>query len=125
MGIFITAAFFSVMSAWALTEVIHHGTLFERPRAWLEARGGLFDEWINCAFCMSHWTAAVSAAAAMTAFALWDDWLVSTARLFLLWLSSVRLANWANDRTHAHCRTPRDTVAFTPQQEEPNGNESP
>jgi len=100
--------FVAALSAWALTEVIRHGSIFERQRAWLEARGGPIAEWIGCAFCFSHWAALLTSAGTLF---VWEDVLwewTTLVKLLLVWLCAVRLANLGNDLTHKWCRTPRE-----------------
>ena len=102
----VTEIVISFLAAWALTETARHGTILERPRAWLEARGGLIAEWISCGFCFSHWAAFLSSGASLYVFEeFWDS--KTIIKLLLVWLCSIRLSNLGNDLTHCWCRTPR------------------
>ncbi len=39
-----TVLLLAVLAACQITETFRHGSLFERPRAWLESRGDFFAE---------------------------------------------------------------------------------
>jgi len=50
----------------AIVKTLYEGSIFERPKDWLASkseRGGwlahMILEWWGCAYCISHWTAAV------------------------------------------------------------------
>jgi hypothetical protein len=107
----------AALATWQAVEVWHHGSLFAGWRAWVEAKDGWLAELTLCPFCFSVWTAAA------VLLALWPDRpegaldtsagvalgvvLWTAARLFVYALAVSRLANVANDLTHARCRTPR------------------
>lgn len=86
----------AAVAAWALGEVVRHGSIFEGFRARLEARGGLAHEWINCGFCFSHWTAGITTACAIALFEADVD-VSMLLRFFLVWLCAVRTSNVLND----------------------------
>lgn len=94
---------FSVTATWALTEVIHHGSIFEAVRAYAEVSDSFFARLLTCPFCLSHWTALAAVGLAEIAFRT-----ENLAFSVLLWLASVRLANLLNDLTHGLSRTPKD-----------------
>jgi hypothetical protein len=95
----------SALFNWAAVEAWHHGSIFAKPRAWLEAHDpALWVELLQCPFCLSHWTALLPTLALMTYDDLhrpWWQWLA----LPVLSLAATRLSNVLNDVLHAYCRT--------------------
>ncbi len=100
----------AAFAAWQAVEVWHHGSIFARWRAAVQAwpgegvRGRL-GELLTCPFCLSVW--AGTAAAAAVALDHWAAWVGVSG------LAASRLANLANDLTHGVCRTPRAGVPPT------------
>ena len=90
------------LANWQLIECWHHGSLFDRPRAWLEQRTGFWSDLLLCPFCLSHWTAVPLTTVVVFSFTpeLW--WLLP-----ILSLSATRLSNLANDLTYHCSRTPQ------------------
>jgi len=96
------------LGVWAAVECLHHGAIFERLRAYLEARGGFFSELFVCPYCLSHNVGLLLAAVAETVTVLSTGWSWSILpRYLLVWLAAVRLANLGNDLAHDRSRTPR------------------
>ena len=92
------------LATWQAVEIWHHSSLFAGWRSatqlWPCAGfWGWLRELLNCPWCTSVWVAL-----ALTAAWLYlEDW----TRLPTYALAVSRLANVANDLTHAHCRSPR------------------
>lgn len=89
---------------WAAVETLHHGSIFDNPRAWLQARGGFINDLVSCPFCLSHWTAMALTASVFAV--LVTDWKYG-ALAPVYWLAVVRGSNLCNDYFHDKCRTPR------------------
>jgi hypothetical protein len=49
---------FAALATWQTVETWAQGSIFERPRAWMQARQGLLSDLLLCAYCLSHWVAA-------------------------------------------------------------------
>lgn len=47
----------AILATWQTVVTWNRGTLFERPRAWAQARQGLLGELLLCPLCLSHWIA--------------------------------------------------------------------
>lgn len=92
----------TALATWQITETIHHGSIFDKPRAYLEASGGFFSDLVGCPFCLSHWVAALVVGLS------WDTYSTTTSWVIVLFcFASARLAQLGNDLTHGFCRTPR------------------
>jgi hypothetical protein len=49
---------FAALATWQTVETWAQGSIFERPRAWMQARPGLLSDLLLCEYCLSHWVAA-------------------------------------------------------------------
>ena len=47
----------AILATWQTIVTWRSGTLFERPRAWAQARPGLLSELLLCPLCLTHWIA--------------------------------------------------------------------
>ena len=92
------------LSNWAVIEAYHHGSIFERFRAWVEAHDGFFAELLSCPYCLSHWTALPLTVLSM--LALCDLTWNNLALLPVLVFAVTRLSNLWNDLGRPICRTP-------------------
>ena len=45
------------LGTWQTIVTWRSGTLFEKPRAWTQARQGLLSELLLCSLCLTHWIA--------------------------------------------------------------------
>lgn len=114
------------LAATHLVEVVHHGSIFRRLRAWARnarldkdrprplrdflGSGWLrlklrtfFGELIHCPFCLSHWSGAI-----MLVLVIGTAIISPYVSLPVWWLALVRLANLINDITHPVNRSPVD-----------------
>ena len=101
------------LAIWGFVEAVHHGSIFDRLRGWLEAREGFIADAVSCPYCFSHWVGMIVAVLAVASH-LREYGLIEIVcippYLVLLWIASVRLANTFNDVTHSLCRTPREDL---------------
>ena len=96
----------NALCVWAIVEVIHHGTIFAKLRAYTEAKGGFLGELIACPFCLSHWAAAFVTLCSSAHYYSNASPLVITASV-LMWLATIRVANLFNDVCYKLTRTPK------------------
>lgn len=80
-------------------ECIHHALIFERMRAYFEAKDGLLNDIISCPYCLSYHVGWFLSLFMMT-FLPWWSWII-------VWLASTRVAQLINDREAAVSRTPK------------------
>lgn len=104
----VIAVILAALANWAVIECWHHGVVFEKPRAWLEAHDpGFLVDLFTCPYCLSHWTAAPLFVATLVLFTDLQGW--PWYRWFALPVLSfavTRLSNLMNDACHSFCRTP-------------------
>lgn len=89
--------------SWGLTEVVHHGSIFEMPRAYLEVRGGKLGELASCAFCKSFW-AALAGSALVTLSKHYIPTPSAIASFIVMTYAGMRLANLFSDLSHGITR---------------------
>jgi hypothetical protein len=97
----------AALANWQVVETLHHGSIFEKTRAYCEVRGGFCCEIWLCPFCQSHWTALLMSLL-VSQYVLqrelnWAEWCFLPVYVFAV----TRLSNWLNDYFHESCRTPR------------------
>lgn len=92
-----------VLANWQLVETWHHGSIFEQPRAWLEAhRGSWWADLMLCPFCLSHWTGA---GVTILMFATMQDLNSTYAQFAMLYaLAVTRLPQVFNDLGYSYWR---------------------
>jgi hypothetical protein len=98
----------SSLACWQMIEVWHHGSIFDRHRAWLEAHNeGFFVDLLLCPFCLSNWVSLLTTAGVFALAFKWNnfEWHYLVA-LPCLSFASARLANLFNDLCRSTCRTP-------------------
>lgn len=98
----------SALACWQMVEICHHGSIFERQRAWLEAHDeGFFVNLLLCTFCLSNWMGLVSVACVfVVAFGMNNFEYHYLVALPFLGFAAARLANLFNDLGRSICRTP-------------------
>lgn len=95
-------------AAWQGTETLTHGSIFDRPRAYLEARGGFWGDLVGCSFCLSHWVAFIITAISLATAILASHAPVKAAWGFVVyWLAVTRCSQLLNDLCHKITRTPK------------------
>ena len=48
-----------VVATEALTEMLVHSELFDKPRDWLMGKAGFFHKLLGCGWCLSLWVAVL------------------------------------------------------------------
>lgn len=94
----------AALATWQAVEIWNHGSLFSDWRRSCAVRTEIW--WcrlLDCMFCLSNWVAMAVWIPLLLAVS-WDPW----CGLPVLALATARLANWANDKGHSFCRTPRE-----------------
>lgn len=93
----------AVLANWQLVETWHHGSIFETPRAWVEAhRGSWWAELLLCPFCLSHWTGLTLT---IVMFATMENLNSSYAQFaFIYALALTRLPQVLNDLGYSYWR---------------------
>lgn len=95
------------LANWQVVEIMHHGSIFDRTRAYCEASGGVVCNLWLCPFCLSSWTALcmslLSFAYVLQRELNYFDWCLIPVYVFAI----ARLSNFLNDYFHEKCRTPR------------------
>ena len=97
----------SALACWQILEIWRHGSIFDRPRAWLEVHEGFFVDLLLCMFCLSNWVGPLCVAGVfVVAFGPDNfEWHYLIALPFL-GLAVARLANLFNDLSRGFSRTP-------------------
>jgi hypothetical protein len=96
------------LANWQAVETFKHGSIFEKPRAWLEARGGFISDLLLCAFCLSHWTGLL-----LVVLHLYD---INTPAYVL---SAIRVSQLLHDLFHSKNRIQKDIAFdFKPEEKE-------
>jgi hypothetical protein len=99
--------------AWAVTEVIHHGSIFAELRAWAEVDESRVAELVQCPFCLSHWASALGTILVAVA-SKWDASISTAALMVLVWFCGTRLSNVLNDVCRPFKRLSKDSESGGP-----------
>ena len=87
----------AILAAWQVGETFRHGSIFERLRGKIEARGSFWSELISCGFCFSHWSSAFVVLLVVLHFLCVGFWENNIFIYTLLWLAIIRSSNLLND----------------------------
>lgn len=105
----------NVLATCSLVELFRHGSLFAPLRAWIESRGAMAAEWIQCGFCFSYSAAAAVIFMNAVHFVFVCNGVeLNPALAVIAWLAVTRCSNILNDITKSFTRTPSRTGLDVP-----------